>query len=411
MSPTVERSPGGTNSAFLGGFPEKIAHERKDNNKKTMDVVVVDDDDDAAAAFSMERGRQNDDRLLQNGNAASSSFPHQQQHRQQQEHQRLQQRFENQAGIRPSSCWLEQCLVHLRSPANAPRAGVIGHEEEEIWNQILQSDLRDVVREYEPSSATIDAKNNDNAKRGGAAMQLRNAINQSKNSGRNIPNRNGKYQSGKAILPSNFRLLIQMEEVIDVTMTCEQRLAAMGGGPSAAAAAEAVSSNAYNRYNDNTDSGHQHHGGTTRNPRRCLKMTFSDGYYPNGETFPQQDDDGKENNIIHVLLAMETTQILNLSVSSPPGLKLLLHGPIIVRVGLVELNDGNCAVIGGEIDSWKEVWKKAKERSQREKGLGIDPTVKALVWNPLMGDEEGMLLRCLFTSFRKNQLIGENCPP
>jgi hypothetical protein len=108
---------------------------------------------------------------------------------------------------------------------------------------------------------------------------------------------------------------------------------------------------------------------------------------------------------------METTQILNLSVSSPPGLKLLLHGPIIVRVGLVELNDGNCAVIGGEIDSWKEVWKKAKERSQREKGLGIDPTVKALVWNPLMGDEEGMLLRSLFTSFRKNQLIGENCPP
>ncbi|KAL3810459.1 hypothetical protein ACHAXA_008821 [Cyclostephanos tholiformis] len=356
----------------------------------TMNVGINDNGDDAAVSVSMDSIRgQSGSRRSQDENALSSSSFHQEQQRQQQ-HQRLQQRFEEQAGIRPSHCWLEQCLVHLRNSVNASRVGV-GQEEGEIWNQILHADLRDVVREYEAPCCTIDGRSNDNAEQGGAAKQLRNAVIQSKNGCKYFPQRNEKYQSAKIILPSDFRLLIQMEEIIDVAMNGEGQVAAMGGGPSSAASAVAASNNSNNRINDNIKSGQQQNqsGGTTHHPRhRCLKMTFSDGYYPNGNFLPQQGNDGNGNNSCHVLLAMETSPILKLSVSSQPGLKLLLHGPIVIRVGLVELNGGNCAVMGGEVDSWREVWKKAKERVQREQGLGIDPTVKALVWNPLSGNEE-----------------------
>ena len=366
----------------------------------TMDLSAENHGDDAALAFSMDGGRDQSGSRNQDESAPYFSSSRQQQQQPKQQHRRLQQRFEDQAGIRPSQCWLEKCLVHLSNSANVPRVSV-GQEEGEVWNQILHADLRDVVREYQPSSYTIDGGSNDNAERGGAATQLRNAISQSKNSRDNDTKRNEKYQSGKIILHADFRLLIQMEEIIDVAMNGEQQVAAMGGGPS---------NNSQNRIYECTDSGQQQqqHGGMTHHPRhRCLKMTFSDGYYPNGKFHPQQDDDENGNNICHVLLAIETSPILKLSVSSPPGLKLLLHGPIVIRVGLVELNDGNCAVIGGEIESWREVWKEAKERVQRGKGLGIDPTVKALVWNPLMGDEEGMLLSSLFMYFRLTNSFGK----
>lgn len=366
----------------------------------TMDVSVENNGDDASLAFSVERDRgQSGSRNQDESAPSSSSYSRQQQQRQQQK-RRLQQRFEDQAGIRPSRCWLEKCLAHIRNPANVSRVSV-DQEEGEVWNQILHSDLRDVVREYQALTDTFDGGRNDNAERGEAATQLRRAIFQSKNSRDNNAKRNDKYQSGKIILHSDFRLLIQMEEIVDVAMNGEQQVAAMGGAPS---------NNSQSRSYGGTDSEQQQqqHGGVSHHPRhRCLKMTFSDGYYPNGKFHPRQGDDENGNINCDVLLAIETSPILKLSVSSPPGLKLLLHGPIVIRVGLVELNDGNCAVIGGEIESWREVWKKAKERVQREKGLGIDPTVKALVWNPLMGDEEGTLLHSQFMNFRLTNSFGK----
>jgi hypothetical protein len=167
-----------------------------------------------------------------------------------------------------------------------------------------------------------------------------------------------------------------MEEVIDVSMSSEQQLAAMGGG---GASHDAASTNASNPYSGRTAT-------TCSTKQRCLKIAFSDGYHSSGKSFQHENNDNGD-----ILLAIETYPILKLSVSSPPGLKLLLHGPIVVRVGLIQLNDANCVVIGGEIESWKVLSMKAKERAHRERGLGVDPTIKALVWNPIMGDEEGML--------------------
>jgi len=66
---------------------------------------------------------------------------------------------------------------------------------------------------------------------------------------------------------------------------------------------------------------------------------------------------------------------------------------------MLELNDGNCVVAGGEVESWKLIRMKAKERAQRERGLGVDPTIKALIWNPIMGDEEGMIFVMIAFNF------------
>lgn len=298
-----------------------------------------------------------------------------------QEHRRLQQHFENQAGIQPSQRWLDQCLMHVRSGDNAPFE--TNSVDEEIWNQILHADLRDVVRVIPHLS-----EEDDNANAPGAAvmpvMQLRNAILQSKNyaNGNDTNNNNGSSQAHKATLPSSFKLLVQIEEVVDVTMNGEQQLA--GNGANYA-------------YTTNAGQQPQQYGSTTRNAKyRCLKMVFSDGYYPDGKSFlsplitseNDQNDDEKENRN-QIMFAMETSPILNLSLMSPPGIKLLLRGPIDVRRGLLQLNDGNCVVVGGEIDSWKVIRSMAKDRAQRERGFGVDPTIKALIWNPVTGDEEG----------------------
>ena len=359
---------------------------------------IIDDESDDGG----EKGHSNNNGMVFDAGPVRNDAVHQQQQQQQQQqqsHQRLQQRFESEAGVRPSQCWLDQCLTHLRGYNNnvhSSNATSVGRgEEDEIWNQVLHADLRDVVREYDlPTSpnSTVDGMNSRNDDFGGrtAAMQLRNAIHQSKKpKGNNdTVTMNGKYISHEVTLPSDFRLLIQMEEVIDVSMSSEQQLAAMGGG-----SASTIASNPY--------SGLQQHSTATTcsTKHRCLKIAFSDGYHSNGKTFQHENNNNGVNdnndNCHEVLLAIETYPILKLSVSSPPGLKLLLHGPIVVRLGLVQLNDANCVVIGGEIERYKVISMKAKERAQRERGLGVDPTIKALVWNPIMGDEEGMLFHFL----------------
>jgi len=368
--------------------PNRNVSRTASNKMPRRRIIDSDDESDNADmdVDSTNNGQQQQQQQRDVSSSSSSSSPH----------RSLQEQLENQAGVRPSHCWLDQCVRYLRdgngnNSNNNNNAGA-----EEIWNQILHADLRDVVREERENNYTGGSSTGATA-----AMQLRNALKTPKerlitattNTGNaanhpaNTKCNTTKYQSRKTTLPSNFRLLVQMEEAIDVSMNGEQQLAAMGGGGGTAAIAAAN-----NRNGDRNNNNNGPQGQGNRNPKyRCLKMALSDGYYTDGKALPsssnaRMDEEGKENDA--VLMAMETSPLRNLSVSSPPGLKLLLHGPIDVRLGLLQLNDENCAVMGGEIEGWKEVWKKAKEKAQREKGLGVDPTIKALIWNPLMGDEE-----------------------
>lgn len=301
----------------------------------------------------------------------------------------LRRQLEKEAGVSPSITWLDQCLRHIREGNNggASSSGIENVEAEFIWDQIRHSDLRNVIRE--PQSTSSSSNNSPDQT---AAMQLRQAIVQSKmNSSNNINSimnasngDDGKYQSrSKVCLPSNFKLMIQLEEVIDATMNSEQQLAAMGGNN-----LDGVPFN--NQYNNINNDGNNNNYGQHANRSekwRCLKMVFSDGYYSNGLASSNESDHGndQENNVLY---AMETSPISNLTTASVPGTKMMLHGQIQIRFGLLQLCDKNAFVVGGQVPSWKDIWIKAREKAQRERGMGVDPTIKALIWNPLTGDEE-----------------------
>ena len=351
-------------------------HILEDSDEEDDDDVMIMEDDDHVG-------------IADNDNNFPSNNAQQQQYQtSSSQHAQLQQHLVTQAGVKPSNYWLEQCINHIRGSNSTNVSGQVVGEGEACWTQILHADLRDVVRDDPTRDKSND--NNDNVGGDAAAVQLRNAILQSKinvnannNNHDNANNRDndGKYQSkSKVTLPSSFHLLIQMEEVVDVSMNCEQQLASMGGGGNN----NIVSSVVVGTNNNNRGQQYHQQGGGNRNPKhRMLKMTFSDGYYSNGKAYPSSNA-SKENQI---LIANETSPIQNLHTTSPPGLKILLHGPIDIRLGQLQLNDGNCKVIGGEIQSWKEVWQRAKEKAQRTRGLGVDPTIKALCWNSDMGDE------------------------
>jgi len=347
--------------------------------------MIIDDDDDDDIDRARRRADENaaaeNARISnqhQNNNNHNSQLCHQNQNA---IHPELQQQLKNDAGVIPSNYWLEQCLSHLRGVGNSGiLPGAYPNEDESLFTQILHADLRDVVRDpFGNNNSNSGAGNDETA----AAVQLRNAIIQSNrnvdnfsinnrnNSNSSNNNNNGKHVSSKVTLPSHFHLLIQMEEVIDVSLNAEQQLAAMGGGGGGTIAVPSANNN--NMPNRN-------------NPKnRCLKMVFSDGYHANGKPYPSNDNNNNNNNQImlgtttQILYAIETSQIQNLSMQSPPGIKLVLHGPIDVRLGILQLNDGNCKVIGGEIERWKDIQVRARERAQKQRGLGVDPTIKALI--------------------------------
>jgi len=347
---------------------------------------IIDDSDSSDSEVMIVDNVDNNNNVGKdkaNSTTTRTTAPQQQQ---QAIHPQLQQKIYTEAGVQPSNYWLEKCLSHLRNVGNDSILGSSNLEEESLWTQILHADLRDVVRDPYGNSTTNQVGDGEES----AAVQLRNAINQSKtnasnnsanvqqyNSYNSSPDSMQQHVSSKVTLPSSFHLLVQMEEVCDVTMNSEQQLAAMGGGSSSGAP-------------QNNNNGRQPYNnqGQRNQKYRMLKMVFSDGYYPNGKPYPPTSSNSQQQN--QILLSMETSPIKNLSVSSPPGLKLLLHGPIDVRFGILQLNNGNCTVIGGYIERWKEIWIQARERAQKSRGLGVDPTIKALIGTEgiIDGEEE-----------------------
>jgi hypothetical protein len=230
--------------------------------------------------------------------------------------------LERTAGIRVSQDWLAACQVHLQEGINDG-----SNDEDAVLQQVLYSDLRLVVeRRNEHNDTTAPS------------FTLRQAIQQS-------------IMSGKATLPENFRLLLQVEEVLDVSVNAEMRLSV---GPASRTAPSPV--------------GNQH--------SRCLKLYVSDGY-------------SVSNSSGH-LIAMEVPPLISdLSVNSLSGCKILLRGAVDIRLGVIMLHSGNATVLGGNVASLVETQKKALQQAKKVAGIGVDPTVRALIWNPLTGMEEG----------------------
>lgn len=216
--------------------------------------------------------------------------------------------LERKAGVRVSSQWLSACLAHLRETNQHVTADAVLH-------QILHSDLRDVVQ-----------RDNDDG-------VLRQALSQD-----------------KAKVPESFILMVQVEELLDVSLNAEARLQV---GPASATAPTPV--------------GNQR--------LRCLKLYLSDGYKQTTQ---------------HIV-AMEILPLQDLSVNSKAGIKVILRGSttLTCRHGILMCSPGNAQVLGGCVSSLMEIQRKALEQAKKVAGVGVDPTVKALIWNPLGAEEEG----------------------
>jgi hypothetical protein len=212
--------------------------------------------------------------------------------------------------LTPSSHWLTQCQSHLQQSSHSVT-------DDAIFDQILFSDLRDVVPNNDDTPNVNEASKL-------LSLKIRESV-----------------TNGHSSI-DDLTLMIQMEEIVDVSLNAEGMLA---DAPSNA-----------------------------RTSDRMLKMVVSDG--------------------ITSTIAMETSPISSLAVTSPPGTKLLLFGSIVIRRGILQLDGGNTLVLGGCVDEWVALAKEKKEREKRLKGMGVDATVKALIWCP-EGEGDGESIDCV----------------
>jgi len=229
-------------------------------------------------------------------------------------------RLRDTAGVLPRFEWI-QSLQQQDVTRN--------NNADEVLYSILHCDLREVTGG--------DKTTNQNA------LLLQNSIEESL---RSLSRDAEEMHSTKSLLPTTFCHMVQVEELLDVSVNAQERLEL---GPA--------------------DENSNH------NKKRCLKMSFSDGYCSS-------------------MVAMETCPIPNISVNSLPGIKLLIQGSVHVRYGILLLNDGNTIVLGGSVPSLIPVRQKAMDAARKQAGIGIDPTIKALIWNtanqqqPSMEQEE-----------------------
>lgn len=262
--------------------------------------------------------------------------------------------LERVVGVRPTQHWLDNCIQALQQETGIIISGNTDLSAP-VVEQILNHDLRDIVRNLgEVTNATND--------RNAASHILRTSIRSSLDAESNF----------KATLPDSFRLLVQIEEFVDAALNLEKRLEMM------------------------TDNNPLIPQNCSSGASRCLKFCYSDGYrWPNDsnaiEIGNRRDQTGP-------LIAMEVTPINGLGTQYHllAGLKILLHGPIIIRHGVAGWNSGNTTVLGGKVPSLIEIQLDALKREKKNSGHGIDPTIRALIWNNpnhLTGDdtnEEGM---------------------
>jgi len=271
-------------------------------------------------------------------------------------------------------------------------------DDDEILFQILNTDLRNVIR---PLSTSKDSEISNTSRTGATGTTstssnssyfpskiLRRAIQNSSPASTTTSNNSSSSSSSSSssqtcvvVLPASFQLLLQVEELLDVSLNAEDRLTL---GPASLSSPTPV--------------------GNQKN--RCLKMFLSDGYFGNGDYDCCNDDvEFNVNTSIStpatteaaktatttataVIVAMETEPIPDLSVHSKPGIKILLTGPIELRFGILMLHAGNTTVLGGCIPALIPIQKKAMDMAAKLSGVGIDPTFRALVWNPEAGMEQ-----------------------
>ena len=256
-------------------------------------------------------------------------------------------------GVYPSHHWLTDCwnALSLQRPQHSLQA-------DDILEQIIHHDLRDVVRIFdEDDGGDSDSDTGVSL----PSVQVRQAIRHSQQ----------QQQQFKAQLPASFRLLVQVEEILDVSVNAMTRLE-------------------YGPTNSNTAPtpvGNQ--------LKRCLKIAYTDGFVGGtGHSRYINQNNNINNNTENqppeeILVAMEVQAIPDLSVHSRAGLKILLQGPLTIRRGVALWHGGTTTVVGGRVTALEDMQQQALQQAQRLAGVGVDPTVRALIGTqPLTTEDE-----------------------
>ena len=245
----------------------------------------------------------------------------------------LREQLEQTLGLLISNDWYDDCYAALQQQQqqHEPQRSVT---MDLIFEQLLYHDLRNVVR----GSNHL----HDEQRLSTPAQLLRNAIADS------LPHPSNETTTGggsnKITLPSNFRCSLQIEEICDVSKNSESRLT------TPTATVSSISS--------------------------CHKMCLIDGYFPGSALVAME--------VASITAAGPDTSYTATTVAAPkllPGTKLMIFGPVVVRHGIMGLHSGNCIVLGGFVERLIQIQNQALEKAKQLSGHGIDPTIRALIWN------------------------------
>ena len=253
------------------------------------------------------------------------------------------QALQRQVGLRPSAHWWTDCWTAL-----SLQSSVVGADD--VLQQALYHDLRDVVRTFGedevPSSSDQSTKDSHSQQSAQLpSLQLRHAIQNSLQATHNF----------QAVLPADFCLMVQVEEVLDVSANAMTRLQHV--------------------HNSNPPTATAH--------KRCLKIAYTDGYNADGEAWYKENENNYNTTQSalsnSLFIAMEVLPLPDLSVASRAGVKLVVRGPVTVRRGVALWHAGNVTVVGGQVAALVQLQTAALQQAQRVAGVGVDPTVRALI--------------------------------
>jgi RecQ mediated genome instability protein len=244
------------------------------------------------------------------------------------------------AGVIPSHHWYRSCIKALQLQTYNIVASDSHSLATHVMDQILYHDLRNVVR-----SITGEQNN-------AQSIALRDAIRQSMNA-----------ETGyKSVLSQSFRLLVQVEEYVDAASNIEKRMETIND-TSSMAPTQACSPPLC----------------------RCIKFCYSDGYtnLPSVHDNQTTSNANRPTTSPNMFVAMEVSPLdgLGSQYQLVAGLKVLLHGPIIIRHGVAGWHSGCATIFGGYVEQLVEIQRRALIYAKKESGSGVDPTVKALVRN------------------------------
>jgi RecQ mediated genome instability protein len=251
-----------------------------------------------------------------------------------------------------------------------------------VFAQILHHDLRCVVDRPSPSHAALTLRNEvSRSLAANPAVQGRGGGQQGGASAAEAARRGGDSRDDRT---SSCRLLVQLEEVVNVAISNEARM----------------QRDVHNDPATNSNS-HSSSSSSSSGPR-CLKLQLVDGYqHPLQPRHNPASNTHAPLSANSAIVAMVMSPIPNLTDQAMAGTKLLLtlggeeelttngssSWALRISHGVLLLTPQNCLVVGGHVPELAAEQARQRKALHDQSGASItDPTIRALVSHNYMTD-------------------------